>query len=118
MLLIAITKPALRLTRFIDRKSTRLNSSHLGISYDVFGDHRDLRSFPTRRSSDLCLKVRLSLTRHAQHAADCNYQTGVAPNSLHAVFPGQVATLKCTSTKPTLAAMTQLDPRAPFSANR
>src|ERR1039458_9759100 len=50
-----------------DRKSTRLNSSHLGISYAVFclkknpppssfqayGDHRDLHSFPTRRSSDL-----------------------------------------------------------------
>src|SRR5471030_3270738 len=34
-----------------DRKSTRLNSSHLGISYDVY--HRDLHSFPTRRSSDL-----------------------------------------------------------------
>src|ERR1035438_6932578 len=33
-----------------DRKSTRLNSSHLGISYAV---HRDLHSFPTRRSSDL-----------------------------------------------------------------
>src|ERR1039458_3793799 len=41
-----------------DRKSTRLNSSHLGISYAVFclkryRDHRDLHSFPTRRSSDL-----------------------------------------------------------------
>src|SRR5262245_3329381 len=34
-----------------DRKSTRLNSSHLGISYAVC--HPDLRSFPTRRSSDL-----------------------------------------------------------------
>src|SRR5262245_5287584 len=33
-----------------DRKSTRLNSSHLGISYAVL---RDLPSFPTRRSSDL-----------------------------------------------------------------
>src|SRR5262245_48925950 len=33
-----------------DRKSTRLNSSHLGISYAV---HLDLPSFPTRRSSDL-----------------------------------------------------------------
>src|SRR5262245_53482403 len=33
-----------------DRKSTRLNSSHLGISYAVL---RDLHSFPTRRSSDL-----------------------------------------------------------------
>src|ERR1035438_1960324 len=38
-----------------DRKSTRLNSSHLGISYAVFcfGDLLDLPSFPTRRSSDL-----------------------------------------------------------------
>src|ERR1035438_6282549 len=41
----------------IDRKSTRLNSSHLGISYAVFclkfANHPDLHSFPTRRSSDL-----------------------------------------------------------------
>src|SRR5262245_5402911 len=36
-----------------DRKSTRLNSSHLGISYAVFCRPRVLRSFPTRRSSDL-----------------------------------------------------------------
>src|SRR5262245_61643784 len=35
-----------------DRKSTRLNSSHLGISYAVFS-YRALHSFPTRRSSDL-----------------------------------------------------------------
>src|SRR5438045_3510739 len=35
----------------LDRKSTRLNSSHLGISYAVFLP--DLYSFPTRRSSDL-----------------------------------------------------------------
>src|SRR5262245_28116917 len=34
-----------------DRKSTRLNSSHLGISYAVFC--LPLHSFPTRRSSDL-----------------------------------------------------------------
>src|SRR5688500_14144904 len=34
-----------------DRKSTRLNSSHLVISYAVFC--RFLHSFPTRRSSDL-----------------------------------------------------------------
>src|SRR5947209_6513513 len=44
--------------RIEDRKSTRLNSSHANISYAVFclkcyGDHRDLHSFPTRRSSDL-----------------------------------------------------------------
>src|SRR5438552_584650 len=41
----------------VDRKSTRLNSSHQIISYAVFclsGDLRDLHSFPTRRSSDLC----------------------------------------------------------------
>src|SRR5262245_40901999 len=39
----------------VDRKSTRLNSSHLGISYAVFCflSHRHLHSFPTRRSSDL-----------------------------------------------------------------
>src|SRR5262245_18724066 len=37
-----------------DRKSTRLNSSHLGISYAVFCLPRLLPSFPTRRSSDLC----------------------------------------------------------------
>src|SRR5262245_48421455 len=37
-------------SRSSDRKSTRLNSSHLGISYAV---HRHLHSFPTRRSSDL-----------------------------------------------------------------
>src|SRR5699024_9087484 len=36
-----------------DRKSTRLNSSHVSISYAVFCRHRALHSFPTRRSSDL-----------------------------------------------------------------
>src|SRR5436305_1698890 len=67
--------------RVLDRKSTRLNSSHVRISYAVFclkkkidpgfayhtinsisisalfversADHLDLHSFPTRRSSDL-----------------------------------------------------------------
>src|SRR5262245_10602891 len=39
----------------LDRKSTRLNSSHLGISYAVFCFccHLVLHPFPTRRSSDL-----------------------------------------------------------------
>src|SRR5699024_10558927 len=37
----------------VDRKSTRLNSSHVSISYAVFCSHGDLHSFPTRRSSDL-----------------------------------------------------------------
>src|SRR5688500_12558266 len=41
---------------FEDRKSTRLNSSHLVISYAVF--HRYLHSFPTRRSSDLRARSR------------------------------------------------------------
>src|SRR5690625_57121 len=39
-----------RTPRARDRKSTRLNSSHVAISYAV---HRPLPSFPTRRSSDL-----------------------------------------------------------------
>src|SRR5690242_15573853 len=38
-----------------DRKSTRLNSSHMSISYAV---RRDLPSFPTRRSSDLGQRAR------------------------------------------------------------
>src|SRR5699024_4233364 len=40
-----------------DRKSTRLNSSHVSISYAVFCFHdtRRLHAFPTRRSSDLTL---------------------------------------------------------------
>src|SRR5206468_2211015 len=37
----------------VDRKSTRLNSSHDQISYAVFCNPRHLPSFPTRRSSDL-----------------------------------------------------------------
>src|SRR5688500_10291999 len=36
-----------------DRKSTRLNSSHLVISYAVLCSHPDHPSLPTRRSSDL-----------------------------------------------------------------
>src|SRR5204863_218775 len=38
-----------------DRKSTRLNSSHVEISYAVFCAHRARHSFPTRRSSDLMM---------------------------------------------------------------
>src|ERR1039458_7206857 len=44
--------------RYLDRKSTRLNSSHFSISYAVFCPHSDLRSFPTRRSSDLACRRR------------------------------------------------------------
>src|SRR5438034_931800 len=51
----------------LDRKSTRLNSSHTVISYAVFcsvGAHRDLHSFPTRRSSDLLRRAGLERGRH------------------------------------------------------
>src|ERR1035441_10692483 len=46
-----------------DRKSTRLNSSHLGISYAV----RDLPSFPTRRSSDLWRPATASAGHRVRH---------------------------------------------------
>src|SRR5262245_37479790 len=46
-------RAALGADRGEDRKSTRLNSSHLGISYAVFCAHAVLAPFPTRRSSDL-----------------------------------------------------------------
>src|ERR1035441_5806445 len=57
-----IVKLTPNITDIRDRKSTRLNSSHLGISYAVFclkayGYHRDLHSFPTRRSSDLTCMI-------------------------------------------------------------
>src|SRR5437773_1736942 len=63
------SESALQVSRGQDRKSTRLNSSHITISYAVFclkkkidsllfffsasGAPRSLHSFPTRRSSDL-----------------------------------------------------------------
>src|SRR5699024_7665366 len=40
-----------QITTLQDRKSTRLNSSHVSISYAFF--HIPFLSFPTRRSSDL-----------------------------------------------------------------
>src|SRR5437868_6054361 len=46
--LVPLPKPSVE-----DRKSTRLNSSHVSISYAVFCAHSHLTSFPTRRSSDL-----------------------------------------------------------------
>src|SRR5262245_29528971 len=50
-----------------DRKSTRLNSSHLGISYAV---PAAVRPFPTRRSSDLGgARPRRRITRVGQHRA-------------------------------------------------
>src|SRR5690242_3707019 len=67
----------------LDRKSTRLNSSHMSISYAVFclcGTCRHLRSFPTRRSSDLrpgsrrlprsgCRRPRAAAARHPSRPA-------------------------------------------------
>src|SRR5262245_52706232 len=55
LMLAWMNDEALSLTLSTDRKSTRLNSSHLGISYAVFcfASPRALHSFPTRRSSDL-----------------------------------------------------------------
>src|SRR5947209_243158 len=50
-----VLKPG-RLLQLLDRKSTRLNSSHANISYAVFCLYSllgSLHSFPTRRSSDL-----------------------------------------------------------------
>src|SRR5437868_2695646 len=49
-----------------DRKSTRLNSSHVSISYAVFCTHRDLPPFPTRRSSDLAQRLASELARFPQ----------------------------------------------------
>src|SRR5262245_520800 len=51
-----------RLFLGVDRKSTRLNSSHLGISYAVFcfAPPCDRLSFPTRRSSDLGFPIAVS----------------------------------------------------------
>src|SRR5438034_483673 len=46
----------------VDRKSTRLNSSHTVISYAVFCDLQDLHSFPTRRSSDLLKILKTDVT--------------------------------------------------------
>src|SRR5262245_61192425 len=48
----ALGGPASRL-QLRDRKSTRLNSSHLGISNAVYCYAPQLHTFPTRRSSDL-----------------------------------------------------------------
>src|ERR1039458_5730259 len=57
-----------------DRKSTRLNSSHLGISYAVF---RDLLSCPTRRSSDL--HADQSHTRCRLHLPECDHERAEHP---------------------------------------
>src|SRR5262245_54199337 len=70
-----------------DRKSTRLNSSHLGISYAVFCLKRSaatpiLHSFPTRRSSDLA--------RIPEASPD---QVARATAAAHRAFPGWAQTV-------------------------
>src|SRR5437762_2564908 len=52
---LLLPRPACLGARLLDRKSTRLNSSHRCISYAVFCHFLSLLSFPTRRSSDLIL---------------------------------------------------------------
>src|SRR5699024_289086 len=49
-----------RFAALLDRKSTRLNSSHVSLSYAVFRCCSRLLSFPTRRSSDLWMISSLS----------------------------------------------------------
>src|SRR5262245_60309653 len=55
MVLIILAIELAIIAALSDRKSTRLNSSHLGISYAVFCSHPALPSSPTRRASDLRL---------------------------------------------------------------
>src|SRR5699024_7908007 len=66
---VSVLRGAVVLTAFVlgigvlvlvDRKSTRLNSSHVSLSYAVFCYPPPLPSFPTRRSSDLALIAALS----------------------------------------------------------
>src|SRR5438034_516025 len=60
----------------IDRKSTRLNSSHTVISYAVFC--RVVHFFPTRRSSDLACRTWQRLRHRVRRGA------GATPNSRRA----------------------------------
>src|SRR5262245_33926703 len=63
-----------------DRKSTRLNSSHLGISYAVFCHHCDLHSCPTRRSSDLRSRPGCRSAR-SRRTSNCRTSPGLAASS-------------------------------------
>src|SRR5438045_1517999 len=85
-----------------DRKSTRLNSSHLGISYAVFCFAHPLLplSFPTRRSSDLgwtrSLVARWSDERAATIPA-LPFRTSIpAPNAC--AITGSAATIRIWNT--------------------
>src|SRR5437868_2900723 len=65
-----------------DRKSTRLNSSHVSISYAVFCSrhHSDLHSFPTRRSSDLGHRKDVHRDRAILLAGRTGRRTGPDPH--------------------------------------
>src|SRR5690242_8001980 len=62
-----------RVALLLDRKSTRLNSSHMSISYAV---HRDLHSFPTRRFPISLMRV--SITASHPHALRRQHPGGEA----------------------------------------
>src|SRR5690606_13552140 len=64
-----------RVSDVIDRKSTRLNSSHVNISYAVY-QHSSLRSCPTRRSSDLIQNT--GVERSLDNAKNNNMNYGVS----------------------------------------
>src|SRR5262245_45201181 len=66
----------------IDRKSTRLNSSHLGISYAVA---LHLLSFPTRRSSDLGVLLERGQVGEGHAHAQLLQALGGDPAVLHEV---------------------------------
>src|ERR1035441_4008167 len=66
-----------------DRKSTRLNSSHLGISYAVLGV---LLSSPTRRSSDLRTRNSLN-SRLKASAPPCRASRNRTPASFRSSTP-------------------------------
>src|SRR5690606_41246744 len=75
---------------------------HLSFSFYCSGYHRDLHSFPTRRSSDLpthyCIALQPICDAKMQHRAD-EMLYRAAPDSLHAQIDcGLTATVRACST--------------------
>src|ERR1039458_8091596 len=84
-----------------DRKSTRLNSSHLGISYAVFClKKKQTKEVPTQPPDASSVPSRLSCPALALVApcSTCAPRSGSAPATL---FPQAVHTLFFTSPSPT-----------------
>src|SRR5437764_147393 len=75
----------------LDRKSTRLNSSHRCISYAVFCAHLDLPSFPTRRSSDLLAAMLLAWLAGVLGIVLWATQAQVGPSAVSAAIAALVA---------------------------